>query len=330
MRDSLLAKKETSGTAKPTTGTVFNVQRFSTEEGPGIRTAVFMKGCPLRCRWCHNPEGLSPKPQLVWHDVRCIGARHCLAACPVDALELAPAGVRIDRERCLLSRQAGSPCDLCAEACPSVALEVIGRRWTPEELLSEVIKDAEFHAASGGGVTVTGGEPTMQPDFVEAFLRLCRDTGIATALDTCGYADWSVYERLSPHADLVLYDLKLMDRERHRQATGVYPDRILANAAALAERGVPMWVRTPIIPDYTDAEENIEALALFIRERLPTVRRWDLLAYNNLGRPKYRSLQLPYPLEDTELSGRKQMERLAAIAASDGGPPVVWSGAVRD
>jgi pyruvate formate lyase activating enzyme len=323
MRDSVLAKDQGTGSAKAATGTVFNVQRFSTEEGPGIRTAVFMKGCPLRCHWCHNPEGLSPKPQLVWHEVRCIGARRCLAACPVDALELTPTGISIDRGRC-------SPCDLCVDACPSVALEVIGRRWTPEELLSEVIKDAEFHVTSAGGVTVTGGEPTMQPEFVEAFLRLCREAGIATALDTCGYADWSVYERLLPHADLVLYDLKLTDRERHHQATGVYPDRILANAAGVAERDVPMWVRTPVVPDYTDSEENIRALAHFIRERLPTVQRWDLLAYNNLGRPKYGSLQLPYALEDTELPARNQMERLAAIATDNGDVPVVWSGAVRD
>jgi len=304
-------------------GTTFNVQRFSTEDGPGIRTTVFMKGCPLRCRWCHNPEGLSPKPELVWYDVRCIGARRCLPACPTSALELTPEGMRIDRERCL-------PCEVCADACPSAALEVIGRRWTPEELLAQAVKDAPFYETSGGGVTVSGGEPTMQPDFVEAFLRLCHEAGIATALDTCGHADWSVYERLLPRVDLVLFDLKVMDRERHRQATGVYPDRIHTNAAAIAERGVPMWVRTPVIPGHTDGEENIAALAAFIRERLPAVQRWDLLAYTNLGVSKYRRLGLPYPLEGAELPLRHHMERLAAIATDGGGPAVVWSGAVRD
>jgi pyruvate formate lyase activating enzyme len=311
---------------EPLAAVTFNIQRFSTEDGPGIRTTVFMKGCPLRCRWCHNPEGLSPHPQLVWYDVRCIGARRCLGACPTSALELTPEGMRIDRERC-------SPCDLCAEACPSGALELIGRRWTPEELLAQVAKDTTFYETSGGGVTVSGGEPTMQPDFVEAFLRLCHESGIATALDTCGYADWSVYERLLPYVDLVLFDLKILDRERHRQATGVYPDRILANAAAIAERGMPMWIRTPIIPGYTDDEENIGALAAFIRSRLPTVQRWDLLAYTNLGVGKYRRLGLPYPLEETQLPARHQMERLAAVAADGSGPRlmrVVWSGAVRD
>ncbi len=312
-----------TGSVEPVTGVTFNVQRFSTEDGPGIRTTVFMKGCPLRCRWCHNPEGLSPKPELVWYDVRCIGARHCLGACPVEALELMPEGLRIDRERC-------SPCDLCAEACPSGALEVIGRRWSPEELLSYVARDAAFYETSGGGVTVSGGEPAMQPDFVEAFLRLCREAGIATALDTCGYADRRVYERLLPHLDLVLFDLKIMDPERHQQATGVAPDRIHANAVAIAERGVPMWVRTPIVPGYTDDEANIEALAAFIRERLPTVQRWDLLAYTKLGRPKYGRLDLPYELEETEPPARQHMERLAAVASNGGGPLVVWSGAVRD
>jgi len=319
------AAKE-GASAKPITGVTFNVQRFSTEDGPGIRTTVFMKGCPLRCRWCHNPEGLSPKPQLVWYDVRCIGARRCLAACPVEALELTPEGMRIDRERC-------QPCDLCAEACPSGALELIGRRWTPEELLAQVAKDTAFYETSGGGVTVSGGEPTMQPDFVEAFLRLCREAGIATAFDTCGYADWSVYERLLPYVDLVLFDLKILDRERHHQATGVYPDRILDNAAAIAERGMPMWIRTPIIPGYTDDEENIGALAAFVRDRLPTVQRWDLLAYTNLGVSKYHRLDLPYPLEEAKLPLREHMERLAAVAADGGGPHlmrVVWSGAVRD
>jgi len=304
-------------------GVTFNVQRFSTEDGPGIRTTVFMKGCPLRCKWCHNPEGLSPQPELVWYDVRCIGARGCLKVCPEEALELTPDGMRLDRERCTV-------CGLCEEACPAGALGVIGWEWTAEALYDEVAKDRAFYETSGGGVTVSGGEPVMQAEFVEAFLRLCREGGIHTAVDTCGHADWGIYQRLLPFVDLMLYDLKIMDRERHREATGVYPDRILENAKRIAQKGTPMWVRTPVVPGCTDDEDNIARLAVYIRDELSTVERWDLLAYTNLGQPKYCRLGLPYPLDGAELLTRAKMERLHTVALRGGADVAVWSGAVRD
>ena len=261
------------------TGITFNIQRFSTEDGPGIRTTVFLKGCPLRCAWCHNPEGLSPRPELVWYDVRCIGARDCLRACPVGALELTPAGMRIDRERCTV-------CGECARACPAGALEVIGREWTPQALLAEVEKDRLFYETSGGGVTFSGGEPMYQAEFVREAARLCRRAGIPVALDTCGAAPWEQYEAVLPWVDLVLYDLKIWDPDRHRAATGADNARILENARRIAAAGPAMWIRTPVIPGYTDDEANIAALAAFIAGELPTVRRWDLLAYTNLGQPK--------------------------------------------
>lgn len=304
------------------TGTTFNVQRFSTEDGPGIRTTVFLKGCPLHCAWCHNPEGLSPDPELVWYDVRCIGARDCLSACPEHALDLTSAGMCIDRERC-------TACGACADACPAAALEVIGRRWTPEQLLAEVQKDLVFYETSGGGVTLSGGEPMAQAAFTTELARLCRAAGLHVALDTCGLVPWPLYESVLPWVSLVLYDLKVWDPHRHRLATGVSNAQILDNARGISASGIPMWVRTPVIPGYTADAENLAALARFIAEELPMVRRWDLLAYTNLGRPKYRRLDRVYGLEGVPLLTRAEMEALHAIAAS-AVPCAAWSGAVRE
>ncbi len=302
-------------------GITFNIQRFSTEDGPGIRTTVFLKGCPLRCAWCHNPEGLSPRPELVWYDVRCIGARDCLRVCPVGALELTPQGMRIDRARCTV-------CGDCARACPAGALEVIGREWTPGALLTEIEKDRVFYETSGGGVTFSGGEPMRQADFVREVARLCYEAGIHVALDTCGAVPWEQYEAVLPWVDLVLYDLKIWDPDRHRAATGVENGRILENARRIAAGGRPMWIRTPVIPGYTADEANIAALAAFIARELPTVQRWDLLAYTNLGQPKYHRLDRPYALEGVPLLTREEMEAVHALALR-WVPVARWSGATR-
>ncbi|MGD8475243.1 MAG: glycyl-radical enzyme activating protein [Anaerolineae bacterium] len=304
-----------------TIGITFNIQRFSTEDGPGIRTTVFMKGCPLRCAWCHNPEGLNPGPELMWYDVRCIAARDCLSVCPTGALELTPDGMRIDRQLC-------DACGLCAEACPAAALEIIGRTWTPETLFAEVQKDTIFYETSGGGVTFSGGEPMAQAGFVREVGKLCREAGLHVALDTCGLVPWERYEQMLPLVDLILYDLKILDGERHRAATGADNARVLDNARRIAAAGTPIWIRTPIIPGYTDGEENIAGLGEFIASQLPTVERWDLLAYTNLGKPKYKRLERCYVLEDAPLLTRAAMESLHAIAA-EWVPVAVWSGATR-
>ncbi len=305
-----------------TLGLTFNVQRFSTEDGPGIRSTVFFKGCPLRCAWCHNPEGLRPQPDLVWYDVRCIGARDCLKACPENALELTPQGMRIDRRRCTL-------CGACAQACPAAALEVIGRRWTVDDLLRELLKDQAFYETSSGGITCSGGEPMLQADFLSELLPRCREAGLHVALDTCGAISWERYESVLPWINLVLLDLKIMDDAAHRTATGIDNEIILSNARQMSARGIPLWIRTPVIPGYTADPANIRAIAAFIRDALPTVERWDLLAYTNLGRPKYHRLDLPYVLADTPLLARSEMQSLWQTAL-DLVPVAKWSGATRD
>jgi pyruvate formate lyase activating enzyme len=302
-------------------GLTFNVQRFSTEDGPGIRTTVFFKGCPLHCAWCHNPEGLSAQPELMWYDTRCIGARECLGVCPESALELTPQRMRIDRARC-------TACGTCADACPAGALEVIGHTWTPEELFAELQKDAVFYQTSDGGVTLSGGEPMAQADFIQALASLCHQAGIRVALDTCGAVAWERYERVLPLINLVLYDLKVFDRERHRASTGIDNGRILDTARRISAAGTPMWIRTPIIPGHSADAANIAALGDFIAHELPTVERWDLLAYTNLGQPKYHRLDRPYALEGVPLLSRTEMEALHAVACRQV-PVAVWSGATR-
>lgn len=301
------------------TAAIFNVQRFSTEDGPGIRTTCFFKGCPLKCTWCHNPEGISGDSQLVWYEARCIGARDCLDVCPEDALELTPSGLKIDRAAC-------KSCGKCAEACPAAALEIIGKNWTLKALLDEALRDAAFYKTSGGGVTLSGGEPLMQHAFAVEFMRGCRAAGVHVALDTTGYASTGVFEQTASEADLVLLDLKQFDPERHLAITGVPLEPILANAKRLAALEKPVWVRTPVIPRATDTDENIDAIAAFITENMPTCERWDLLPFSNLCGSKYDRLGMVFEHRADLLIEQDRMEALVKIAEGRGVRNVVIQG----
>ncbi|MFC1890595.1 glycyl-radical enzyme activating protein, partial [Thermodesulfobacteriota bacterium] len=290
---------------------VFNVQRFSTEDGPGIRTTVFMKGCPLKCPWCHNPEGIEPGPQLIWHPVRCIGDLACLKVCPERALSKGPERIEIDRSAC-------RACGECAGACPSGALEIVGELWTADALFDEVIRDQVFYEKSGGGITISGGEPSLQAPFLHAFLPRLREAGLEVALDTCGHTEAATFGDLVDEVDLMLFDLKRIDRDGHRRHTGVFPDRIHDNVRRAADADIRFWVRMAVIPGYTDEPENIEGICDFITRELGGVERFDLLAFSNLCASKYEMLGRAFALAETPLLEAGRMDSLAALARERG------------
>ncbi len=303
---------------------IFQIQKFSTEDGPGIRTTVFFKHCPLKCIWCHNPESILKTPQLEWFKHKCIGCKTCIETCQENALSFDKNGLHIDREIC-------NNCGECVVECPSTALNMLGRWWKLEDLFYEIEKDKIYYTKSKGGITVSGGEPTQQPDFVANFLKKCKENGISTAIDTCGYVSKIVYEHILPYVDLVLLDLKHIDSNKHKEYTGVPNEVILENSIwiskNLKKNGKKMWVRTPIIPHYTATEENIKGIGEFIVNKLDNFpERWDLLSFNNLCISKYERLDMEWVLKDEPLMNKKEMEFFFKIAESTGVKKPHWSG----
>ncbi len=312
------------------TGIVLELQRLSTEDGPGVRTTVFLKGCTLACAWCHNPESIDPRPQVQWMGNRCIGCRTCVATCPQHALELTGTGMQIDRIIC-------TGCSVCVTACPSGAMNLLGARWTAQGLLAEVIKDRAYFGLDGG-VTVSGGEPALQGEFCRSFLAAAHAVGLHTAVDTCGMVATDRFLAVAREADLVLYDLKEADSLRHKAFTGQDNTIILANVLVLADmmrhEGRPrtLWIRTPLIPGATAADLNIRVLGAFIAENLAdVVSRWDLCAFNNLARDKYARLGRDWLYAGTPLMSAEEVRHLVDVARSSGVNPdiVQWSGRTR-
>ena len=311
------------------TGRILHLQRLSTEDGPGIRTTVFFKGCPLRCAWCHNPESLLPSPQVQWLENRCIACHDCLKACPNGALSASGGGIAIDRQIC-------QGCGTCAAQCPAEAMELLGVQISAERLLPELLKDRAFYGADGG-VTLSGGEPTLQPAFAEALLRGLKAAGVHTALDTCGLCARPILERLFPLVDLFLFDLKLLDPERHRQHTAHDNAQILDNLGWLAQQiaaapGKALWVRTPLIPGATADAENIAAIGAFLAGQANgSLERWELCAFNNLCRDKYRRLGMAWGYASTALLTQADLEQAGVTARASGIDPerVYITGAVQ-
>jgi len=291
------------------TGLVGNIQHYSIHDGPGIRTTVFLKGCPLNCRWCHNPENLNFEPQIRWQKEKCLGCGDCISACPWQALRLTANGVFIDDDLC-------ARCGKCVEVCPSLALELLGRALTVEETLTLLKKDALFYECSDGGVTLSGGEPLAQAEFSAALLKALKSEGIHTALDTSGYAPWEQLAKCAEVTDLFLYDIKHLDPCRHKRLTGVDNVLILANLRQLVKGGANIWLRIPIIPGLNDAPEHLAALGDLAREL--GVKETHLLAYHHLAVGKYEKLGLRYELPDLQEPTKEHMQNLKQMLLDKG------------
>jgi len=296
---------------KDTAGIVFNIQRYSVHDGPGVRTTIFFKGCPLRCLWCDNPEGQKAAPEMVFWKERCIHCETCVGICPYNAIKSASRKSKmIVKDRCIV-------CGRCLDTCYSRALEQIGKYVSVDEVLEEINRDRIFFDASGGGITASGGEPTAQPEFVTELLKRCKERQIHTAIETCGYAEWSILEKVLKYTDLVLYDIKEMDPAKHKEFVGVRNDLILENAKKISSKLIPMVVRIPIIPGYNDREHNIEATGRFISE-LRGVREVNLLPYHRFGEAKYKRLGLKYRLEELKQPREERLKSIKGAMESTG------------
>jgi len=284
-------------------GSIFNIQKFSIHDGPGIRTTVFFKGCPLRCQWCHNPESQPTGGQVLFWPGRCIGCGACVESCPQGAITLGQAGALTDLDLC-------DQCGECVEDCYAQARELVGRQVGVPEVMAEILKDRPFYEESGGGATFSGGEPLMQPDFLLALLQACQAQEIHTTVDTCGFAPWDVLERIRPYTGMFLFDLKMMDAARHREYTGASNQPILRNLRRLSASGQSIRLRIPIIPGINDDTQHIRQIGEFAAG-LPHLDEVELLPYHPIAAEKYRRLKLHYALPETQPPSE---ERLAEIA----------------
>jgi len=298
------------------TGRVLNIQHFCTHDGPGIRTTVFLKGCPLRCKWCSNPESIHPKPELAYNPNKCIGEKQCgfcLKTCPESAIFVVRSGDEAD-DKVRINWDLCTNCGKCVPVCPTEALYLFGKEMTVEEVLAEVEQDGTFYRESGGGITVSGGECLLQPDFTAALLAEAHRRGINTAIETAGNVPWPFMEKVLQHVDLMLHDHKLTDPERHKKWCGVTNERILANFKKAYETFPEkrFVARTPLIPGVNDDEGHIRSVLAFIRPH-PNVIDYELLPYHRFGESKYGFLGRVYELEDFTSPSPETLYHLRAI-----------------
>ncbi len=266
---------------------IFDIKRYAISDGPGIRIAIYFKGCPLRCKWCHNPESQLPKMQKLYTTSKCIGAQDCIEICPEDALKLTPEGIITDGEKCTL-------CGLCADACPTKAIEMSGRVYQPDELMQLIERERIHIDQSRGGVTFSGGEPLMYADFLIEMLKKCGEKGLHRAVDTCGYSSENTLLEVAKHADLFLFDLKLMNSDQHKKWTGKDNKLILANLKVLAKTGTDINIRVPLIKNVNTDENELSEMARFVAALPGKKPLVNLLPYHNIAAHKYEKLGTKY------------------------------------
>jgi pyruvate formate lyase activating enzyme len=291
-------------------GKIFNIQRFSIHDGPGIRTTVFLKGCNLRCFWCHNPEAARMQSEIQFFPEKCISCGACVEVCPEDA-QLLTGNIRV------YLRDACQACFRCVEECFSGALYKVGKEVTVSDVLKVIEEDQGYYHFSEGGVTFSGGEPLLQKPFLKAILLACRVRGIHTAVDTAGNISWEALDDIRSLVDLFLFDVKAFDEEIHRQATGVGNQLIYNNLKRLSETGSPIWVRFPVIPGVNDSEEEVRQIAAFLGP-LQNIQWVELLPFHTLGSEKYASLGLDYPAAGTIPPSKEKMAKLQALFSEKG------------
>jgi pyruvate formate lyase activating enzyme len=289
-------------------GFIFDIRRFSIHDGPGIRTTVFFKGCPLHCLWCHNPESQSPKPELIIQPRRCTLCGDCIEACPNGAIYQDGDLILTDREKCSL-------CQTCASVCHAEARQFTGREMSLFEVIQDILRDRPFYEQSGGGVTFSGGEPLFQAGFLSSLLKACKDNEIHTALDTCGFAPFSTLDSLRGWVDLFLFDLKHLDSACHRELTGVPNRRILKNLERLSSLGHDIYLRIPLIPGINNDPSHLHALARYA-SGLPRLLRIDLLPYHASGLEKYTRLDKPAQMTQIEPLSHGELEQIQALFQS--------------
>lgn len=282
--------------------TTVNIQKFSVHDGPGIRTTVFLKGCPLECWWCHNPESQNLNPEILYFEERCTKCGKCIKRCEGKALEFKDNYLTINKSTCNL-------CGKCADFCPNNAREYVGRNFTVKELMKEIIKDEAFYEESNGGVTFSGGEPLIHADFLRKVLEGCKIRGIHTAVDTCGHAAWESYEKILSKVDLFLYDLKIMNNEKHKKYVGVENKLILENLKRLSARNCNIFVRMPIIAGINDDDAHITEAICYLSNL--NIIQVNLLPYHKMGMDKYKRLNMEYKLLGIEKPSEDKMTEIA-------------------